>query len=94
MGKFFAGEKRTEIAAFPKLTLLKEINFRILRGRRKSRRKTVDKGVSGMRKSYDFFSFFVIPALTLLLAAGHELTETNFSVIGNREGRRGLFPAN
>ncbi len=51
----------------------------------------MDKGVSGMRKSYDFFSFFVIPALTLLLAAGHELTETNFSVIGNREGRRGLF---
>ena len=45
-----------------------------------------------MRKGYDFFSFFVIPALTLLLAAGYELTETNFSVIGNREGRRGLFP--
>ena len=44
-----------------------------------------------MRKGYDFFSFFVIPALTLLLAAGYELTETNFSVIGNREGRRGLF---
>ena len=49
------------------------------------------KGVWNMRKGYDFFSFFVIPALTLLLAAGYELTETNFSVIGNREGRRGLF---
>lgn len=44
-----------------------------------------------MRRSYDFFSFFIIPALTLLLAAGYELTETSFSVIGNREGRRWLF---
>ena len=44
-----------------------------------------------MRKSYDFFSFFLIPALTFCLAAGNSLTGTNFSVIGNREGRRALF---
>ena len=44
-----------------------------------------------MRKNYDFWSFFVIPALTFLMTAGYELTATNFSVIGNREGRRGLF---
>lgn len=44
-----------------------------------------------MRKSYDFFSFFLIPALTFFLAAGNSLTETNFSVIGNREGHRALF---
>ena len=44
-----------------------------------------------MRGKYDFYSFFVIPALTLLLAAGDGLTGTNFSVIGNREGSRGMF---
>ena len=44
-----------------------------------------------MGKHYDFCSFFVIPALTFLLAAGNSLTAVNFSVIGNREGQRGLF---
>lgn len=44
-----------------------------------------------MRRNYDFWSFFVVPALTFLMAAGYGLTETNFSVIGNREGRHGLF---
>lgn len=44
-----------------------------------------------MRRSYDFFSFFIIPALTFLLSAGYELSEISFSVIGNSEGRRWLF---
>lgn len=44
-----------------------------------------------MQKKYDFYSFFMVPALTFLMAAGYGLTATNFSVIGNREGRRGLF---
>ena len=44
-----------------------------------------------MGKHYDFCSFFVIPALTFLLAAGNSLTAVNFSVIGNREGQRGIF---
>ena len=43
-----------------------------------------------MGKHYDFCSFFVIPALTFLLAAGNSLTAVNFSVIGNREGQRGF----
>ena len=33
----------------------------------------------------------MIPALTFLLAAGNSLTAVNFSVIGNREGQRGIF---
>ena len=49
------------------------------------------RSIPDMRKNYDFWSFFVIPALTFLMTAGYELTATNFSVIGNREGRRGLF---
>lgn len=44
-----------------------------------------------MRKNYNFYSFFLIPVLTLLLTAGYGLTETNLSVIGNGGGRRGLF---
>lgn len=44
-----------------------------------------------MRRNYDFYSFFLIPALTFWLLEGFSLTGTNFSVIGNRGGRKLLF---
>lgn len=44
-----------------------------------------------MRKRYDFYSFVLIPALTLWMASGFGLTTTNFSVIGNQGVRRLVF---
>lgn len=44
-----------------------------------------------MRKRYQTFVFLLISLLTFLLAQGFGLTETNFSVIGNKEGRKVLL---
>lgn len=44
-----------------------------------------------MHKRYAFYSLCLIPLLTLLMASGFQLTSTNFSVIGNRGGRRLVF---
>lgn len=44
-----------------------------------------------MQKRYGFYSLCLIPLLTLLMAAGYSWTGTNFSVIGNRGGRRLAF---
>ena len=41
-----------------------------------------------MYKRYGFYSLCLIPLLTLLMASGYSWTGTNFSVIGNRGGRR------
>ena len=44
-----------------------------------------------MHKRYGFYSLCLIPLFTLLMASGFQLTTTNFSVIGNRGGRRLVF---
>lgn len=44
-----------------------------------------------MYKRYGFYSLCLIPLLTFLMASGFQLTSTNFSVIGNRGGRRLAF---
>ena len=44
-----------------------------------------------MEKRYGFCSLCLIPLLTLLMAFGDSWTGTNFSVIGNRGGRRMAF---
>lgn len=44
-----------------------------------------------MHKRYAFYSLCLIPLLTLLMSSGFQLTGTNFSVIGNRGGRRLAF---
>lgn len=44
-----------------------------------------------MHKRYGFYSLCLIPFLTLLMASGFSWINTNFSVIGNRGGRRAAF---
>lgn len=44
-----------------------------------------------MHKRYGFYSLFLIPFLTFLMAYGFSWTSTNFSAIGNRGGRRLVF---
>lgn len=46
-----------------------------------------------MQRKYDICALCVIGVLTFLLVFGFSLTETNFSVIGNREGRKALLLA-
>ena len=44
-----------------------------------------------MRKKYDVWIITLITIMTLALATGRGLTETNFSALGSRGGRRILF---
>lgn len=44
-----------------------------------------------MQKKYAFYSLYFIPFFTLLMASHAPWTSTNFSVLGNRGGRRLAF---